>query len=96
MRGNRMLVTILLGLSMAAMLLGGLIALPPQISDEAAAPETADRLAQAAQEITEDEVVLLGRRRPGHPGIKARMSWFVLGGHVIAVDVNPTLAGGKS
>lgn len=96
MRTNRLLVTLLAAFSMAAMLLSGLLVLSPRLGDEVAAPETTGQLVETSQAISVDEVLLLGRRRPGHEGIKARMGWFVLGGTVIAADINPTLPGNRS
>lgn len=96
MRGHRLVVTLLAAFSMAAMLLSGLLVLPPRSGDEVAAPDSAGQPVETSQAVSEEDLVLLGRRRPGHEGIKARMGWFVLGGTVIAADINPTLAGNRS
>lgn len=97
MRSQRLLVTILMAFSLAALLLGGLVLGPTQNgTDVVAEPEPTGLTSDSTQAAARDDVVLLGLRRPGHEGIKARKTWVVLGGHVIGVDVNPTLPGNQS
>lgn len=92
MRRRRLLVTLLAAFSMAAMLLGGLAALPPQTtSDVFALPEPDVTVLESEDETSVDEVVLVARRRKSvRFTMRAAFDFFVW------VNINPNLTGNKS
>lgn len=92
MRRHRLLVTLLTAFSMAAMLLSGLAALPPQTSgDVSALPKPTVEVVESEDDVLEDDIVLLARRRK-----HVRFKLMPVVDFFVRVNINSNLKGKKS